>query len=331
MKNIYLLLGFLGFFNLSFGQTNNYPASGTATIYGNVNLVNRGNGFYIDHTALSETLSGASTILGNNIKTGTTNNTVKRFLSAADPGAFIGLNWTTGITFHAGINSALNTEISAWDNEIMRISHAGNVGIGNNAPTAKLEITGGPIWTSNGWLKSIKLQSGAAIQLSATNAKFGFGATDNDGLFFFSSPTDDASQSASYIMSMRANGNVGIGTLNPGEKLSVNGNIKAREVQVTTNGWSDFVFDKGYVLPTLAETEKHIKEKGHLPGIPSAAEVEKNGIELGEMNKKLLQKIEELTLYLIEMKKENDNQKRTIEALRNDFQTEINNLKTKLK
>ncbi|WP_285060268.1 hypothetical protein [Pedobacter ginsengisoli] len=324
MKRNCVLLGFLLLSNFAFGQTNSFPSTGSATIYGNVNLVNRGNGFYIDHTALSETLSGASTILGNNIKTGTTNNTVKRFLSATDPGAFVGLNWSTGITFHTGINSALNTEISAWDNEVMRLTHAGNVGIGNNAPAAKLEITGGPVWTTNGWLKSVKLQSGAAMQLSAANAKFGFGATDNDGLFFFTTPADDVSRSASYIMSMRANGNVGIGVLNATEKLSVKGKIRAQEVKIEMNGWPDFVFGKDYLLPTLQETEKHIKEKGRLPGIPSAAEVEKNGIELGDMNKKLLQKIEELTLYLIEMKKEN-NLKTSI------LQTEINDLKLKLK
>ncbi|PQJ80302.1 hypothetical protein [Polaribacter porphyrae] len=67
--------------------------------------------------------------------------------------------------------------------------------------------------------------------------------------------------------------------------------------------WSDFVFYKNYNLPTLQEVEKHIKEKGHLKDIPSAKEVEKNGIFLGEMNAKLLQKIEELTLYIIAQEK----------------------------
>ncbi|KAA1244711.1 hypothetical protein [Aquimarina sp. RZ0] len=103
---------------------------------------------------------------------------------------------------------------------------------------------------------------------------------------------------------IRDNGNVGIGTLSPGSwKLAVNGNIRAKEIKVET-GWSDFVFYKDYELPTLAEVENHIKEKGHLKDIPSAVEVEKNGIFLGKMNAKLLQKIEELTLYTIQQHKE---------------------------
>ncbi|MFW0735916.1 hypothetical protein [Flavobacterium sp. T12S277] len=105
------------------------------------------------------------------------------------------------------------------------------------------------------------------------------------------------------------NGNVGIGEVNPKNKLDVNGTIHSKEVKVDMLGWSDFVFKKEYALPTLAEVEKHIKEKGHLENIPNEEEVLKNGINLGEMNAKLLQKIEELTLYMIEMKKENDQMK----------------------
>lgn len=96
---------------------------------------------------------------------------------------------------------------------------------------------------------------------------------------------------------------VGIGTTNPGSyKLAVNGNIRAKEIKVET-GWADYVFKEGYNLPTLEEVEKHIKEKGHLINIPSAKEVEENGIQLGEMNKLLLEKIEELTLYTLEQEK----------------------------
>jgi hypothetical protein len=99
-------------------------------------------------------------------------------------------------------------------------------------------------------------------------------------------------------------GKLGLGTLNPTERLSVNGNIRAKELKIEAANWPDYVFERDYQLPTLEQTEKHIQEKGHLPGIPSAAEVKAEGIEVGEMNAKLLKKIEELTLYLIELKKE---------------------------
>lgn len=104
------------------------------------------------------------------------------------------------------------------------------------------------------------------------------------------------------------NGNVGIGTSlfdDNGDlyKLSVDGKIRATAVKVYT-GWADYVFEADYVLPTLEEVELYIQEHGHLRDIPSAEEVEASGIELGEMNKLLLQKIEELTLYTIELKKE---------------------------
>lgn len=105
-------------------------------------------------------------------------------------------------------------------------------------------------------------------------------------------------------MSINWTGNVGIGIRDPQNKLDVNGIIHAREVKVDLQGWSDFVFKKEYHLPTLEEVEKHILEKGHLANIPSEVEALENGINLGEMNAKLLQKIEELTLYVIDLKKE---------------------------
>lgn len=102
---------------------------------------------------------------------------------------------------------------------------------------------------------------------------------------------------------IRGDGNVGIGISNPKNKLDVDGTIHSKEVKVDMIGWSDFVFKKEYDLPTLKEVEKHIAEKGHLENIPSEEEVLQNGINLGEMNARLLQKIEELTLYSIEQNK----------------------------
>ncbi|WDF60803.1 tail fiber protein [Flavobacterium sp. KACC 22758] len=102
------------------------------------------------------------------------------------------------------------------------------------------------------------------------------------------------------------NGNVGIGTTNPTSKLTVAGNITSREVKVTVDAGADFVFENEYNLPSLESVDKFIKENKHLPEIASAKEMQKDGINLSEMNIKLLQKIEELTLYMIEMKKENE-------------------------
>ncbi len=104
------------------------------------------------------------------------------------------------------------------------------------------------------------------------------------------------------------NGNMGIGitTVPTGYKLAVKGSMIAEKVVVKLNAnWPDYVFEKGYPLRTLREVEDFIKVYSHLPEVPSAAEVKENGQDLAEMNKLLLKKIEELTLYMIELKSEN--------------------------
>ncbi len=101
-----------------------------------------------------------------------------------------------------------------------------------------------------------------------------------------------------------ATGNVGIGTSTPSNTLDVKGTIRAEEVVVQT-GWSDFVFEADYQLRTLDEVAGFIAENGHLPEIPSAQEVAANGVTLGQMNAKLLQKLEELTLYILDLQGQN--------------------------
>jgi hypothetical protein len=101
-------------------------------------------------------------------------------------------------------------------------------------------------------------------------------------------------------------------------KLAVEGKIGAREVQVTNvNPWPDFVFKPTYQLLPLLEVEKFVKQNNHLPGVPSAEDV-KDGIELGKMNAILLQKIEELTLYLIEIQKQYENLKQELQSIKKD-------------
>ena len=106
-------------------------------------------------------------------------------------------------------------------------------------------------------------------------------------------------------MHIHENGYIGIGTTSPQNLLDVNGTIRAKEIKVESD-WADFVFDDNYDLPSVQEVAAYIKEYKHLPGIPSATEVREEGVNLGEMNKKLLLKIEELTLYVIKQQQEID-------------------------
>ena len=129
-----------------------------------------------------------------------------------------------------------------------------------------------------------------------------------DGGTTTTSVWSESGSTASYT------GDVAIGTsaVPSGYKLAVDGHIRTREIRVDQDTWPDYVFEANYDLPTLEEIEKHIEEKGHLPSIPSAKEVEVNGTDLGEMDRLLLEKIEELTLYILKQQKEIDQLKDTV-------------------
>ncbi|WP_313384645.1 hypothetical protein [Chishuiella sp.] len=88
--------------------------------------------------------------------------------------------------------------------------------------------------------------------------------------------------------------------------------LEAKEIKVTETPTADFVFEESYELPPLIEVEEYIKEKKHLPEITSAQEMKKNGVNIGDFQIKLLQKIEELTLYIIQQKKEINKMKQDI-------------------
>ncbi|MEM0543316.1 hypothetical protein WFZ85_11870 [Flavobacterium sp. j3] len=115
--------------------------------------------------------------------------------------------------------------------------------------------------------------------------------------------TQPATQSQ-VQMTITKTGNIGIGTETPDTKLAVNGTVHAKEVVVDLLGWPDYVFEDDFNLMPLEEVEKYINENKHLPNVPSAKVVESDGLNLGEMNKKLIEKVEELTLYVIQLNKE---------------------------
>ncbi|MEC7262906.1 MAG: hypothetical protein VXW38_04135 [Bacteroidota bacterium] len=178
----------------------------------------------------------------------------------------------------------------------MKISGNGNVGIGTLNPGYSMDV-----FSSNFLLARFKRSgtgggSGVIIENALGTGSWIYGVGSNNHFGVYKNGESNFGQQ--FII--QENGNVGIGTISPDAKLAVNGNIHAKEVKVDLTGWPDYVFKLDYNLPTLQEVEKHIKEKGHLINIPSAKEVEANGVELGEMNKLLLEKIEELTLYTIQ-------------------------------
>lgn len=199
-----------------------------------------------------------------------------------------------------------NTVNGGYD---MVINQSGNVGIGTTTPTELLDIAGTGLRIGS---NNFNLADQAYINLYEGINHHGirFHLNGNTNKFSLITRLNQVDEEVIIIPYWGTNaGNVGIGTSNPDAKLAVNGDIHTREVKVDLIGWPDYVFKKQYNLPTLEEVEEHIKQKGHLKDIPTAKEVEENGIYLGEMDSKLLHKIEELTLYTIEQQKEIENLK----------------------
>ncbi|NQX40224.1 hypothetical protein SAMN05421820_105107 [Pedobacter steynii] len=210
---------------------------------------------------------------------------------------------------------------------------SGNVGIGVTAPADLLEINSGTVRKgitikgdgTSGVFNDLVFTMNTKPAPALHKVNTWIMSHRKDG-YFTNSPIGESSlefyalRTNSYYapLSFKSNGdvilvsnrnavsgNVAIGTTDTkGYKLAVNGNISAKEIKVEATVWPDYVFDAGHQVLSLRELEDYIKLHKHLPEIPSAAEVKKDGIALGEMNKMLLKKIEELTLYLIEKDKE---------------------------
>ena len=187
----------------------------------------------------------------------------------------------------------------------------GNVGVGATTPTAKLQINGNVRQVTVGRIDNELTDSSGgtdakwwAWSLDGAMGPNTFGLHTRTDAGVFGQVALQFTRSGSTIATtISPNGNVGIGTTNPTQKLSVNGTIRAKEIIVDT-GWADYVFDDSYRLAPLAEVEQQIKQDKHLPGIPSAQEIAEHGVSMGEMRSKLLSKIEEITLHQIAQEKD---------------------------
>lgn len=193
----------------------------------------------------------------------------------------------------------------------------GKAGIGTQTPSELLTLQGGEVLvrsaqnTNDAVHLGIKFSTDNEPYYTAIRAHRGTTSTRTGLSFFVSNAVLPAE-----VMRINWNGNVGIGTSAPQSKLAVNGDIFAKKVKVIQTGWPDYVFQQDYKLPSLQELRQYIAEHQHLPGIPSAKDVADDGLDLGEMNKILLQKVEELTLYLIAEHEDKELLKKEIKTLK---------------
>jgi hypothetical protein len=163
---------------------------------------------------------------------------------------------------------------------------------------------------------------GAYIQ-AAVDGPVSIGITPTDLTFF----TQNTSGATGERLRILGNGNIGIGTTTPDQKLTVNGQVHSTSVVVTSTVPADYVFNTNYHLRPLTEVKAFVDKNHHLPEVPSAADFNKDGQNLGEMNMLLLKKVEELTLYLIEKDKQLAEQK----TINQNIQQQLKDLAGQLK
>jgi hypothetical protein len=215
-----------------------------------------------------------------------------------------------------------------------------NVGIGTNAPVSTLQVVSGASQTNatfgtaaNGAFDILALNGGTAafVDLGSNvfyNGNWNLRSTSSDG-WMLALNTGAASGWGVYHAASGSNpvgltnylyitpaGYVGIGTTYPPYLLSVKGTVGAEEFIVTNTGWSDYVFRPGYRLRPLSEVGAYIRANHHLPDIPSEAEVKEKGVSVGDMQSKLLAKVEELTLHMIQAEERNNRLEEQNEELR---------------
>ncbi len=261
-----------------------------------------------------------------NVGIGTTSPSEKLTINATDPAIrFLNAGTEKGFLQASGNNMRLGTYSSNTTGNIvfnirgtdrMTIADDGNIGLGISSPVGKFQVATGyeASLSTHGYLM-LGTEGGSNLVLDAneimarTNGAAANLNLQNEGGNVYIG--DPAAFSGAHRLGVDGNavitGNMRIGTtVTPsGYKLAVDGKMICTEVLVRlVSNWPDYVFSKSYKRPGLDEVEDYIKKNNHLPGIPSAKEIESTGISLGEMQKMQMEKIEELTLYIIDLKKE---------------------------
>ncbi|PTQ92447.1 hypothetical protein C8P68_11247 [Mucilaginibacter yixingensis] len=328
-ESMRLVNGYLGIGTVSPSQplSVNINASGKGISLGNYNTLSAGGFAFVGITGADGTFNGGNLSSGDNGSTGMAIVHTSGGLGNSAELAFV--------THNNGSDSR----------ERVRIDRFGNVGIGTTTPQKSLHVVGTGA-TLDGGDTFPFLGGGAVIQAntgnrSTTNGaqlEFAIPADVNGGnvwgqarIVTIGDNSLDHNATGKMILGTRrsfnklgtgnqwyygnditidGSGNVGIGTTTPREALSVNGTIRSKQVKVEIANWPDFVFKPAYSLSPLSEVKAYIDQNQHLPEVPAAATVEKEGMDVAEMNKILLKKVEELTLYLIEKDKEIDSQKK---------------------
>lgn len=202
---------------------------------------------------------------------------------------------------------------------LMRIMSDGKFGLGVSTPSAQLHTSGTVRFAglSNDNTQSRIIVSDANGNLSYRDASTVGGSGSISGTNNYLAKYSGTTAIGNSIVYDNGT-SVGIGTTNvtePGFKLYVESGIRTRKVKVDQSTWADYVFEPGYHLPSLQEVEAFIQKHKHLPDVPSAATVEREGLDLGDNQAVLLKKIEELTLYLIEQDKALKQKQEKIEEL----------------
>jgi len=305
MKKLILVITFLAVTGISYCQTNTFPASGY------VGIGTTG------PTRQLEIVSGPG--VGP--------------LKVSGPNGYLLIdNVGSGQSYYQA--NSLHQFQGSSGTPLMTILNSGNVGIGTTSPAYLLDANGvihssvtagSNLIISKNTGASVSFDNGAGVQTSLIEA----GASDNHLEFWTNTATNSGLVERMRITNT---GSLCIGTTDPKTyMLAVNGSAIATSMTVKLNtNWPDYVFKREYQLPSLKEVKTYIDQNHHLRDMPSEQEVLKDGINLGEMNKLLTKKVEELTLYLILQKEEADNQIAAQQKALEIQQKQINQLNERL-